>query len=214
MRKRISELFGILAAAACILGLVLVVAPMANATPLDDQNATIVGDRFKYGKNCPPLKLNPTLESMAQDVVFQYIGGGSGPVASFPSELGAPDASRYIGDIRSFKGTGDPQSQALTRAYEAGAGGMLSNCEFTEFGSGFYRDPNAGSENDAVMIIFGKPSAPAQPAAPDAPVNKPAAPVDAPAATPPTTCPAGSKLATVEPGTMRGADECHHDEYH
>ena len=59
MRKRISELFGILVAAACMFGLVLVVAPMANATPLDDQNATIVGDRFKYGKNCPPLKLNP-----------------------------------------------------------------------------------------------------------------------------------------------------------
>ncbi len=184
MRKPIAELFGILAAAACIFGLVLVVPPMASATPLDDQNAIISGDRLKYGADCGPLKFNPTLESIAQSLINEGISD-------------ADIAARYNGKVRQFQGVGDPQSEALTFAYQAGAGAMLSICEYTEFGSGFFRKESFLDDYDVVMIIFGKPG----PAAPvDAPAG-PAAPAEpaAPVALPPTPCPAGSKTATVDP---------------
>lgn len=168
-------------------GLVLATSPAANATPLDDQNRTITIDRAKYGGACSPLNVNGTLESMAQDAVASFRGDGTFGVAA-----GDPDASRYTGEIRSFVGYGDPQAAALTAAYEQGAGPMLSNCEFLEFGSGFKRD----SGEDAVMIIFGKPAA-AAPEVPDAP-EAPAVP-EAPAAVPPTQCPEGSTTSTVVP---------------
>jgi hypothetical protein len=152
-RRRIPKLFGILAAAACIFGLVSVVPPMANADALSDQNGTITRDRTKYGGACPQLTFNPTLESMAQAALAQFEGGTS---SRYGENAGTPDASRYNGETRHFTGYGDPHAKALTNAYKAGAGSMLSNCGFTEFGSGFVRDE--GAEEDAVMIIFGKPA--------------------------------------------------------
>ena len=89
------------------------------------------------------------------------------------------------------KGVGDPQSEALTFAYQAGAGDMLSICEYTEFGSGFFREENMFLDDyDVVMIVFGKPAAPAAPVdAPAGPASEPAEPADEPVAVPPTTVP-------------------------
>src|ERR1700710_922221 len=104
MRKRIPKLFGIMAAAACIFGLVST--PMANATPLDDQNAIISGDRLKYGSDLWAVDVNPKLESIAH----RLIDDGSSD---------ADIAARYSGKVRQFQGVGDPQSEALTFAYQA-----------------------------------------------------------------------------------------------
>lgn len=154
-----------LAVAAVLVGVAGSVAmPTAYATPLDDQNGTITGDRAKYGPACPPLAFNPTLEAMAQVGVASFRGG---EFLKFGVLNSPPDASRYRGEIRHFSGYGDPQAEALTNAYEDGAGPMLSNCEYTEYGSGFARD----NDEDSVMIIFGKPTPAA--AAPVAPAGPP-----------------------------------------
>jgi hypothetical protein len=135
--------------AAAVTGCALSVAlgaPVAHATPLDGQNATITGDRSKYGPACPPLKFNPVLEGIAQDL----------------ANLNNPADKRaqYKGELREFQGAGDPQSAALTDTYNAGAGAMLDKCDWTEFGSGFRRL----AEQDYVAIVFGKPASATPPA--------------------------------------------------
>ena len=37
-------------------------------------------------------------------------------------------------------GWGDPEAAAVNDAYHKGASGLISNCDFTEFGVGFYRN--------------------------------------------------------------------------
>ncbi len=127
------------------------------------------------------MTFNPTLESMAQDAIPR-----APAINGFGVANEAPDASRYNGEIRHFSGYGDPQAEALTNAYDEGAGPMLSNCEFTEFGTGFWRDEERSI--DAVMIIFGKPAPAAPPVAVEVPppftpitkLNPKPAPEDAP----------------------------------
>jgi hypothetical protein len=125
-------------------------APVAHADdPLPGQNATITGDRHKYGPACPPLKFNPVLEAVAQ---------GLAQLIEDPPAMIDADRAKYQGELREFKGNGDPQAAALTNTYNAGAGGMLDKCDWTEFGSGFHRF----NDRDYVAIVFGKP-APAAP---------------------------------------------------
>ena len=117
-------------------------APMAHATPLDDIAATVRGDR---PATCPPLVYNNALQGIAQDYARN----------EDPSFV--PTTGGYDGTKVGFLGSGDPQAAALTSAYQRGAGGFLSKCDFTDFGVGFIRHEDR--EVDVVTIVFGKPPA-------------------------------------------------------
>ena len=115
---------------------------MAHATPLDDIAATVRGDR---PATCPPLVYNNALQGIAQDYARN----------EDPSFV--PTTGGYDGTKVGFLGSGDPQAAALTSAYQRGAGGFLSKCDFTDFGVGFIRHEDR--EVDVVTIVFGKPPA-------------------------------------------------------
>jgi hypothetical protein len=125
----------------------MVVVPIAHATPLDDIAGTVKRDR---PATCPPLVYNGGLEGIAQDYARK----------EDPSLV--QTSGGYDGTKVGFLGSGDPQARALTSAYERGAGGFLSKCDFTDFGVGFirYEDrPGDGYTGDVVTIVFGKPTA-------------------------------------------------------
>ena len=61
----------------------------------------------------------------------------------------------YNGRTVAFLGSGDPQAAAINSAYTRGASGLISNCDFTEFGVGFIRHEDR--EVDVVTIVFGAP---------------------------------------------------------
>jgi hypothetical protein len=73
-------------------------------------------------------------------------------------------AAGYNGRSIGFLGSGDPQADAINSAYTRGAGGLIGNCEFTEFGVGFVRHEDR--EVDVVTIIFGAPPAAPPPEVP------------------------------------------------
>ncbi|CAN5521190.1 hypothetical protein BH09ACT8_BH09ACT8_50120 [soil metagenome] len=151
-------------------------APIANADdPLGPIRSTVNGDRSATG--CPAFVYSKVLEDLAQTAVR-------------PGDPRGGDLSGYNGKARLTTGWGDPQAAAINDAYKKGAGALISNCDYTEFGVGFHR--NDSLEYDAVSIVFGVP---AQAAAP---------PVPTPAADPSLTptpasrqCPAGSPTPTV-----------------
>jgi hypothetical protein len=147
-RAPLAKQFVMLAAVACLAwaGVVSVLAPSAHADPLDDLRGTVTSDRLKYGPACPPLKYNQTL---------QDIGFAQGQfIPDPPARLNGLIAS-YNGEVRSFIGTGNRQSQSTTDAYKKGAGSLIGNCDWTEYGVSFIRyEP---TETDWVGIIMGKP---------------------------------------------------------
>jgi hypothetical protein len=126
-------------------------APVANADPLDAIRAAVNGNRA--GTPCPAYKYSGALEGAAQKYARS-----EAPLDS--------QAAGYNGRSIGFLGSGDPQADAINSAYQRGAGGLIGNCEFTEFGVGFVRHDDR--EVDVVTIIFGAPPA----AAPEAPPVK------------------------------------------
>jgi hypothetical protein len=150
--------------------------PLAHADdPLAPIRAAVNGDRSRTA--CPALTYNGLLESAAQEAVR-------------PGSLSDGGLATYKGKTKATVGWGDPQAAAINTAYRNGASDLISNCEYTEFGVGFFRDERA--EWDSVAIVFGAPAKAAPPPA--------ATPTPDPVLTPiPATrqCPAGSPTPTV-----------------
>lgn len=142
-----------LALATVVAGLsafsVTLTAPVASADPLDNIIATVKKDRANT--RCAQLNYNPALEGAAQTYARS-----ENPVDS--------QAPGYAGSTLGFLGSGDPQAAATTSAYQRGAGNLIGNCDFTEFGVGFVRHEDR--EVDVVTIVFGKPAAPPPPPPP------------------------------------------------
>ena len=146
----------------------LLAAPIAQADPLDPIINTVKKDR---PARCAPLNYdNGVLEGAAQ-----AYARSENPVDGQPAG--------YNGRTLAFLGSGDPQAAATTSAYSRGAGGLISNCDFTDFGVGFIRHEDR--EVDVVTIVFGSPNKAPAPA--PVPVDKPA---DKPPAADPVVVPA------------------------
>jgi hypothetical protein len=166
----------------------LVAMPLAHATELDDIAAVVKGNR---PATCAPLVYNGALEGAAQ-----AYARSENPVDGQPGG--------YNGKTLAFLGSGDPQAAAINSAFSRGAGGLVTNCDYTDFGVGFIRYEDgqplgAGKRRgddltiDVVTIVFGAPPKAA------APVDAPK--VDAPVAVQsPITCPPGSPTPTVPAG--------------
>lgn len=154
----------------------IVTMPMAHADdPLGPIRATVNGDRARSG--CPTFVYNPLLEELAQRAVR-------------PNDVRGGDYSAYNGTAKLAVGWGDPQAAAINSAYRAGAGDLINDCGYTEFGVGFYRYED--SETDNVSILFGVPA--------PAVASPPAAPAPEVTLTPTPAsrqCPAGSPTPTV-----------------
>ena len=162
-----------LAAAAALAGSVLsgtVAAPIAHADALDPIKSTVASDRLVRGPGCETLNYNGQLEDIAQRyarVHVPFAGGADGNGNTTDAQ-----GVNYNGEIRAFWGHGDPQAAATTRAYEAGAGNLIGNCDYTEFGVGFIRYEEF--EVDDVAIVLGKPAPkPAEAPKPDDPDEAP-----------------------------------------
>jgi hypothetical protein len=120
----------------------MVVAPIAHADPLDAIRSAVNGNRSSTA--CKAYTYSGALEGAAQ------------AYARSESVLdGTPGG--YNGRVVPFLGSGDPQAAAINSAYRNGAGGLISNCDFTEFGVGFIRHEDR--EVDVVTIVFGAPAA-------------------------------------------------------
>jgi hypothetical protein len=184
-RKRASTLAFATALAASAVSAVLA-APIAHADPLDAIIQTVKKDR---PARCPALNYNNgVLEGAAQ-----AYARSENPVDGQPAG--------YNGRTLAFLGSGDPQAAATTSAYSRGAGGLISNCDFTEFGVGFIRHEDR--EVDVVTIVFGAPAAAPKPVekAPDPQPQQEQPPVPCPDDSPVKTVPAGQTCPPPKPVT-------------
>jgi hypothetical protein len=179
--------------ASVIVGLVLsmlIVVPVAHADVLDDLRGTVSGDRAKYGKNCPPLTYNQTL---------QDIGFAQGQFIPEPPERVNGLIGAYGGEVKSFIGVGDPMAAARTDAYKKGAGAAVADCYWSDYGVSFVRyEP---TETDWVGIVFGRKATVTPPSGPGAPAGAGTGPgtppVEAQKPDPPVQCPPGGPQKEV-----------------
>lgn len=179
MTQRTLALLTALVGASALSGVWAV--PVAHADPLDAIITTVKNDR---PARCPALQYdNGVLEGAAQ-----AYARSENPVDGQPAG--------YNGRTLAFLGSGDPQAAATTSAYSRGAGGLISNCDFTDFGVGFVRHEDR--EVDVVTIVFGAPAKPveAPPVAAPAPVPPP--PVEA--ATPDPVAPTDAIRVSFDRG--------------
>lgn len=184
--KRKARIAGV---AGGLLVSMFIAAPAAHADVLADLRGTVTADRLKYGPACPPLKYNNLLQDIgfAQGQFIPDSAKSDGLIAS------------YKGEVRSFIGVGDPMAAARTDAYKKGAGNLVGNCEWTEYGVSFVRyEP---TETDWVGIVFGKPSVITPPSGPGAPAQSQGQePAGAPAPPQMTKCPPGGPKPEVPVG--------------
>jgi hypothetical protein len=156
----------------------IVATPIAHADPLDAIINTVNSNR---PARCPALRYDRGLLEGAA----QTYARSENPVDGQPG---------YNGRTLAFLGSGDPQAAAINSAYTRGAGNVITNCDFTEFGVGFIRHEDR--EVDVVTMVFGAPAAPA-PAAPPVVDTKPE---EKPA---PAADPAPAPVAPKDAVTMR-----------
>ena len=158
---------------------VALVTPSANADdPLGPIRGTVNGDRSRTG--CPAYTYSQVLEDLAQTAIrYGDTRGG--------------DLSAYPGKAKLVIGCGDPQAAAINDTYKNGAGPLINDCGYTEFGVGFQRDED--SEYDTVSIVFGAPAKAPPAAAAPAP-----APVPAPAPNPPKVAPTNAVTVSFDKG--------------
>ena len=180
-------------AASAVAGLLLslfVAAPAAHADPVADIRGTVTRDRINSG--CPEMKYNQTL----QDLAFAQADYIPAP----PATINGLKAS-FNGEVRVYRGDGDPMADALTKAYQNGGGPTIGDCSFTEYGVSFRRN-EAYDPEDIVGLVFGKPNA-APPVTPNEPQKPKPDPVENPVPVPvavPVKCPTGSPKAEVPAG--------------
>ena len=168
--------------------------PIAHADALDPIKGTVASDRLVRGPSCEPLNYNGQLEDIAQRyarVNVPFGGGANGTKEATTDAQGV----NYNGEVRAFKGYDDPQAAATTRAYEAGAGNLIGDCDYTEFGVGFIRYEDV--EVDSVTIVLGKPNAAPDPAPAEIPD-----PVVTPPPPPPVEVPKQGPTVDPDPGIL------------
>jgi hypothetical protein len=140
----------------CALCLTLA-APIAYADALEPVRGAV--NTSRSNTPCPALNYNGDLEGAAQTYARS-------------NKLQTPGG--YQGATHGFRGTGDPQAQAISSAMSGGHfPAAIEDCSYKDFGVGFVRDSN--NDIDTVTIVFGAPPAakPAPPAGPVAPVTTP-----------------------------------------
>jgi hypothetical protein len=151
--------------------------PIAHADdPLAPIRGAVNGDRSRTA--CPAFTYSRVLEDAAQASARRQVRAGFQPPA-------------YNGKTTDFSGVDDPQAAAINDAYKRGAGAVISDCSYTEFGVGFLREDQdlAGSSFDVVTIFFGTPATAKAPPSTPSPTLVPT-----PAS---RQCPAGSSTPTV-----------------
>jgi hypothetical protein len=135
----------------------------ASAAHADDPLAPIINtltrDRNKACHDAgdfPAFHYDKKLEAIAQD----YARSEKRPES--------PPAGYQT--ILPFLGAGDPEAQAINRAYQHGAGKAVGNCSFEMlfFGVGFVRHNDRTV--DVVTIVFGLPQ-PSPPPDPNVPIK-------------------------------------------
>jgi hypothetical protein len=168
---------------ACMLIGTAVATPPAGADDaLAPIKATVNGDRSRTG--CSTLTYNGALEAAAQ------------ALARADRYQPQTQAAGYAGKTRMFEGVGDPQASAINGAYRGGAGEVINDCDYTDFGVGFIR--NDSTEWDTVVLVFGAPHSVAASSASAAATPTPA-PISCPPGSPTPTVPAGGTCAEVPP---------------
>jgi hypothetical protein len=126
-------------------------APIAYADALDPDRGAV--ETSRSNTPCPALNYNGDLEGAAQTYARS-------------NKLQTPGG--YPGATHGFRGTGDPQGQAISNAMSGGhCLAANEDCSYKDFGVGFVRDDN--NDIDTVTIVFGAPRPP-QPAPPAGPV--------------------------------------------
>ncbi|CAN5312040.1 hypothetical protein BH09ACT8_BH09ACT8_25970 [soil metagenome] len=166
--------------------------PIAHADdPLAPIRGAVNGDRSRTG--CPPFSYSRVLEDAAQaSVRFQAHAGFQPPA--------------YDGKTTDFTGIGDPDAAAINSAYKRGAGAVISDCSYTDFGVGFVRDDSSGYSYDIVTIFFGTRATQKAPTSTPSPTSDltltptPAS-QQCPAGSPTPTVPTGATCAEVPPPT-------------
>jgi hypothetical protein len=152
--------------------------PVARADdPLGPIRGAVNGDRSRTA--CPAFTYSRVLEDAAQARARSEVLAGFQPPA-------------YNGKTTDFTAIGDPQADAINKAYKLGAGAVISDCSYTEFGVGFFRS-DLHASYDRVTIFFGTP------ATAKAPTSTPSATSDPTLIPTPASrqCPAGSPTPTV-----------------
>ncbi|MDG4663306.1 hypothetical protein [Mycobacterium sp. 236(2023)] len=164
-----------LLAATCALS--AVVAPAANASPLDGIRSAV--NAARSGAPCGALNYNIDLEGDAQARISN-------------SAPGVPPPGRYSGITQAGNADADPTSDAIALLVD-GMRGAITNCRFKDFGVGMRRDDDA--EISYVAIVLGEPPSPAPEPAP-APAPAPA-PEPAPPPPPPPVEKAPTNAVTL-----------------
>ena len=127
-----------------------ITAPAAYADdPLAQIKSVVSRDAYKGCAGSPPnfgsgLYYSTDLEGVAQ--VYARTETVPGPPPGYES-------------VRPFLGAGDPEAQAITRAYQHGAGPEIGRCGVKFYGVGFVRHNDRSV--DVVTIVFGTKAAPA-----------------------------------------------------
>ncbi|WP_157516897.1 hypothetical protein [Mycobacterium sp. MS1601] len=162
--------------------------PTAQADdPLAPIKARVTENRARTV--CGPLTYNSALEGAAQSLVR------AANAQSF-------QVTGYDGTTVKSWGYGDPQAEAINRAFDNGAWQNVNNCNFTEFGVGFIRDEEF--EEDTVGIVFGAPKTATLPPGPDPNTNPTLTPI--PAAeplTPPKVAPTNAVQVSFGRGGLQ-----------
>lgn len=116
-----------------------VAAPHAHATPIDNIRGAVNDLRETA---CRPMNYSRDLEIGA----YVFIRGG-----------GARDGNDYLGQINAVKETDDPTA-AATDDLLTNYGYNITNCNWTDFGVGFFRDD--AREETTVSYVLGMPEDP------------------------------------------------------
>lgn len=116
-----------------------VAGPVAHATPIDNIRGAVNDLRATA---CRPMNYSRDLEIGA----YGFIRGAS-----------ARDGDDYVGQIIAQRETGDPTADA-TEALLTNYGYNITNCNWTDFGVGFYRDEIR--EETTVSYVLGMPEDP------------------------------------------------------
>jgi hypothetical protein len=125
-------------AASGVCVLLMVVAPLAHADPLDGPRNAV--QKARADSTCAPLNYNVDLEQAAQEFARNDKNASA---LQWPGYTG--------GDIQVFDGYGDPQSAAIDGML-SGAGGFVRDCRFKDYGVGFVRV----GERDTVSLALGQ----------------------------------------------------------
>jgi len=147
--------------AAAMLGIAFIV-PAAHADdPLAPIIRTVQKDRNNACVHYDP-RSGPTFGS---DKDFRYDKRLEAVAQAYARDEKIPNPPQGFRNILPFLGAGDPESQAINRAYQHGAGKAIGDCslEHAFYGVGFVRHNNRSVDVVTIVIGFLNPPPPPQP---------------------------------------------------